>query len=69
MQLRIVWEEILRRFDKIEVMGETQARIFSFRKGYEPCPCASPLECAPSPGKRDADANFCVHFVLTRNSL
>ncbi|MBY0564897.1 MAG: cytochrome P450 [Hyphomonadaceae bacterium] len=38
MQLRIVWEEILKRFDKIEVMGEPRRVYSSFVKGYEHLP-------------------------------
>ena len=38
MQLRIVWEEILKRFDKIEVMGEPKRVYSSFVKGYETLP-------------------------------
>jgi cytochrome P450 len=34
MQLRIVWEEILKRFDRIEVMGEPERVYSSFVKGY-----------------------------------
>ena len=35
MQLRIVWEEILKRFPKIEVMGEPERIYSSFVKGYD----------------------------------
>jgi cytochrome P450 len=38
MQLRIVWEEILKRFDHIEVMGEPKRVYSSFVKGYETLP-------------------------------
>jgi cytochrome P450 len=38
MQLRIVWEEILKRFDKIEVVGEPRRVYSSFVKGYETLP-------------------------------
>ncbi|MBI3438064.1 MAG: cytochrome P450 [Proteobacteria bacterium] len=38
MQLRIVWEEILKRFDKIEVMGEPERVHSSFVKGYSTLP-------------------------------
>jgi cytochrome P450 len=38
MQLRIVWEEILKRFDKIEVMDEPRRVMSSFVKGYETLP-------------------------------
>ncbi len=33
MQLRIVWEEILKRFKNIEVMGAPGADLFEFRQG------------------------------------
>jgi len=38
MQLRIVWEEILKRFDHIEVMDEPKRVYSSFVKGYETLP-------------------------------
>lgn len=38
MQLRIVWEEILKRFDRIEVMDEPRRVYSSFVKGYEYLP-------------------------------
>ncbi len=38
MQLRIVWEEIMKRFHTIEVMGEPQRVHSSFVKGYHTLP-------------------------------
>ena len=38
MQLRIVWEEILKRFRKIEVMGEPERIYSNFVKGYASLP-------------------------------
>ncbi len=38
MQLRIVWEEILKRFDHIEVVDEPRRVYSSFVKGYETLP-------------------------------
>jgi cytochrome P450 len=38
MQLRIVWEEILKRFDHIEVVDEPRRVYSSFVKGYEVMP-------------------------------
>lgn len=38
MQLRIIWEEILKRFDNIEVVGEPKRVHSSFVKGYETLP-------------------------------
>jgi cytochrome P450 len=38
MQLRVVWEEILKRFDKIEVVDEPRRVYSSFVKGYEYLP-------------------------------
>ncbi|MGB5092508.1 MAG: cytochrome P450 [Parvibaculum sp.] len=38
MQLRIIWEEILKRFDNIEVVGEPKRVHSSFVKGYEALP-------------------------------
>ncbi|HYD88718.1 MAG TPA: cytochrome P450 [Vitreimonas sp.] len=38
MQLRIVWEEILKRFKNVEVVGEPRRVYSSFVKGYESLP-------------------------------
>jgi cytochrome P450 len=38
LQLKIVWEEIIKRFDRIEVMGEPKRVYSSFIKGYETLP-------------------------------
>ena len=38
LQLKIVWEEILKRFDHIEVVGEPRRVRSSFVKGYETLP-------------------------------
>ena len=38
LQLRIVWEEILKRFSFVEVMGEPRRVRSSFVKGYETLP-------------------------------
>ncbi len=38
LQLKIVWEEILKRFDTIEVVGEPKRVYSSFVKGYETLP-------------------------------
>jgi cytochrome P450 len=38
MQLRIVWEEILKRFRKVEVMGEPERIYSNFVKGYASLP-------------------------------
>ena len=38
LQLRILWEEILKRFDKIKVMEEPQRTFSSFVKGYTHMP-------------------------------
>jgi cytochrome P450 len=38
LQLRIVWEEMLKRFDRIEVTGEPKRIYSSFIKGYEMLP-------------------------------
>jgi hypothetical protein len=35
MQLRIVWEEVLKRWNRIEVMGEPKRVRSSFVNGYE----------------------------------
>ena len=38
MQLRIVWEEILKRFETVEVVGEPVRVLSSFVKGYSELP-------------------------------
>ena len=38
MQLRILWEEILKRFDRIEVTGEPKRVLSNFVLGYEQLP-------------------------------
>lgn len=38
MQLRIVWEEIMKRFHKVEVVGEPERTYSSFVKGYTKLP-------------------------------
>lgn len=42
LQLRIVWEEMLERFDRIEVVGEPKRIYSSFIKGYESLPVRIP---------------------------
>ena len=38
LQLKILWEEILARFDKVEVVGEPQRILSTFVKGYTELP-------------------------------
>jgi cytochrome P450 len=38
MQLKILWEEILKRFDRVEVVGEPERTASSFVKGYASLP-------------------------------
>ena len=38
LQLKIIWEEILKRFDNIEVVGEPKRVYSNFVKGYETLP-------------------------------
>jgi cytochrome P450 len=38
LQLRILWEEILERFEKIEVVGEPERTRSVFVKGYTALP-------------------------------
>ena len=38
MQLRIVWEEILKRFDEVKVVGEPERTYSTFVKGYTRLP-------------------------------
>ncbi|MGZ6019935.1 MAG: cytochrome P450, partial [Phenylobacterium sp.] len=42
LQLKIIWEEILRRFPKIEVVGPPRRVNSSFVKGYETLPVVIP---------------------------
>ena len=42
LQLKIIWEEIFKRFDRIEVMGEPKRVYSSFVKGYESLPVNIP---------------------------
>jgi cytochrome P450 len=42
LQLRIVWEEILKRFDRIEVVGEPRRVYSSFVRGIEYLPVRIP---------------------------
>ena len=38
MQLRVLWEEILKRFENIEVVGDVERTFSSFVKGYTSMP-------------------------------
>ena len=56
LQLKIVWEEMLKRFDRIEVVGEPKRIYSSFVKGYESLPvripgCRPPLRSWPRAGR------------------
>ncbi|MBX3481378.1 MAG: cytochrome P450 [Caulobacter sp.] len=42
MQLRIVWEEVLKRFPRIDVVGEPTRVYSAFVKGYETLPVVIP---------------------------
>jgi cytochrome P450 len=42
LQLRIVWEEVLKRFPRIDVVGEPKRVFSSFVKGYESLPVIIP---------------------------
>src|SRR6201994_1266871 len=42
LQLKIVWQEMLKRFDHIEVVGEPRRVYSSFVKGYEELPVRIP---------------------------
>jgi len=42
MQLRVVWEEVLKRFPTVEVMGEPRRVYSSFVNGYETLPVRIP---------------------------
>jgi cytochrome P450 len=50
MQLRIVWEEILKRFDKINVTGTAERTYSTFVKGYTHLPVVlQPLKAYTAP--------------------
>ena len=38
MQLRILWEEIMKRFDRVEMVGEPTRVLSNFVMGYEDVP-------------------------------
>ena len=38
MQLRVLWEEISKRFHKVEVVGEPERVVSNFVKGYSQLP-------------------------------
>jgi cytochrome P450 len=42
MQLRVLWEEILKRFDRIEVVGEPQRSMSNFVRGFTHLPVVIP---------------------------
>jgi len=42
LQLKIVWQEMLKRFDRIEVVGEPKRVYSSFVRGIEPLPVRIP---------------------------
>ena len=43
MQLRILWEEILKRFDRIEVVGEPERNVSNFVMGFKTLPVRIPI--------------------------
>ncbi|MGH7010660.1 MAG: cytochrome P450 [Caulobacteraceae bacterium] len=47
MQLRIVWEEILKRWDRIELVDEPERTLSSFIKGYVHLPVLIPRDARP----------------------
>jgi cytochrome P450 len=42
LQLKIIWQEMLKRFDRIEVVGEPKRTYSSFLRGYESMPVRIP---------------------------
>jgi len=42
LQLKIVWQEILKRLDRIEVVGEPKRIYSNFVRGYESLPVCIP---------------------------
>lgn len=56
MQLRIVWEEILKRYPMIEVMGEPERPATPFVKGYKTLPVRIPVSASlPARASRGHD--------------
>ena len=55
MQLRILWEEILKRFDHVEVVGDPERTFSSFVRGYTKLPVRLHKNCLlyTSPSPRD----------------
>jgi len=46
LQLKIIWEEILKRFPMVEVVGEPRRSYSTFVKGYETLPVVIPARAA-----------------------
>ncbi len=42
LQLTIIWEEILKRFPEVQVVGEPKRSYSTFVKGYETLPVVIP---------------------------
>jgi cytochrome P450 len=38
LQLKVLWEEILKRFDRIEVVGDVERNLSNFILGYTKIP-------------------------------
>ena len=56
LQLKIIWEEILKRYDTIEVMDEPHRVLSTFVKGYEIFRCASPADGERTAERKDRSA-------------
>ena len=46
MQLRILWEEMLKRHDEVRVVGDPVRVYSNFVHGFSRCRCGSPLDHA-----------------------
>ena len=46
LQLKVIWEEILKRFPEVRVVGEPRRVYSSFVKGYEHLPVVVPTRNA-----------------------
>ena len=70
MQLRVIWEEILKRFPKIEVVGEPVHVASPFTKGYASLPVRIPPSNSLPPRKAAfAECQPVTHAPIYRQPL
>ena len=60
LQLKIVWQEMLKRFDRIEVVGEPKRVYSSFVRGIETLPVRIPALTWPRAGAMQAGLPIAV---------